>query len=47
MENKNLVNESSYPTENDTTAAVQLISSYKEFLKKLQNYILKLIKNCY
>jgi len=34
MENKNLVNESSYPTENDTTAAVQLISSYKEFLKK-------------
>ena len=33
MENKNLVNESSYPTENDTTAAVQLISSYKEFLK--------------
>ena len=34
MENKNQVNESSYPTENDTTAAVQLISSYKEFLKK-------------
>ena len=33
MENKNLVNESSYPTENETTAAVQLISSYKEFLK--------------
>ena len=24
MENKNLVNESSYPTENDTTAVVQL-----------------------
>ena len=34
MENKNLVNESSYPTENDTTAAAQLISSYKEFLGK-------------
>ena len=34
MGNKNLVNESSYPTENDTTAAAQLISSYKEFLGK-------------
>ena len=34
MENKNLVNDSSYPTENDTTAAAQLISSYKEFLEK-------------
>jgi hypothetical protein len=37
MENKNLVNESSYPTKNDTTAAVQLISSYKEFLRKASN----------
>jgi hypothetical protein len=34
MGNKNLVNESSYPTEHDKTAAVQLISSYKEFLGK-------------
>ena len=34
MGNKNLVNESSYPTEHDKTAAAQLISSYKEFLGK-------------
>ena len=34
MENKNLVNESSYPTESDSTAAAQLMSSYKEFLGK-------------
>ena len=34
MENKNLVNESSYPTENDTTAAAPLITFYKEFLGK-------------
>ncbi|HEY5737231.1 MAG TPA: hypothetical protein VIS28_03045 [Nitrososphaeraceae archaeon] len=33
MGNKNLVNESSYPTESDSTAAAQLMSSYKEFLK--------------
>jgi hypothetical protein len=34
MENKNLVNESSYPPDNGLTAAEQLISSYKEFLAK-------------
>ena len=34
MGNKNLVNESSYPTESDSTAAAQLMSSYKEFLGK-------------
>ena len=34
MGNKNLVNESSYPTESDSTAAAQLMSSYKEILGK-------------
>jgi hypothetical protein len=34
MENKKLVNDSSYPRDNGITAAEQLISSYKEFLSK-------------
>jgi hypothetical protein len=34
MENKNLVNDSSYHPDNGITAAEQLISSYKEFLAK-------------
>ena len=34
MENKNLVNESSYPTENDTTAAGQAYIILQGVLKK-------------